>query len=216
MHAAAGRRACERGSGSDSTSAGVDDAPGSPVLELLAATARMGVDEAEAARLTAASPSAAASVAEQASMSGEGGGDATKTPAEPAAGIDLPPRLPELWHAIARCDGAKHPACTGIPVRALSAGLMMLGCSSRLGRSRSRPGPGLHPRTGRLTQRCLARAALAAEGGTLQASARLSCVSVAWRDALRGDCAQALRVHNRLLVTPARRRSGLRLHTVLE
>jgi len=38
-----------------------------------------------------------------------------------------------------------------------------------------------------LTHRCFARAAMAAEGGTLQAFARLSCVAVAWRSGLRGD-----------------------------
>ncbi len=187
MHAAAGRRVCERGSGSDSTSAGADDAPGSPVLGLSAPMARMGVGEAEAALLTAASPTGADGVADETSMSAGAGeyaatepaaiidlpplpgastggagrhaattfaqtaaadmralpeaslggdsGDAAETPAEAAAVVHLPPLLPELWGAIARCDGAQHPACIENSVRALSAGLVMIRCSPRLGLS---------------------------------------------------------------------------------
>jgi len=117
MHAAAAQRARGHNSSADSPSARLSASLNSSVLDLSAFTARMGVNEAEAARLRAASPTDADGIADEASIRADGGEDAATTPAETAAGVDLPPLLPELWGAIARCDAAKHPACSGIPVR---------------------------------------------------------------------------------------------------
>ena len=108
MHAAAGQRAFGRGSGSGaaSTLARLNASPDSSVLDLSAATARMGVDEAEAALFWGTSPRTVAEAMAEASMGGEGGRDAAETPAESAAGMNLPP-LPEAstaWRRQAPID----------------------------------------------------------------------------------------------------------------
>ena len=107
-----------------------------------------------AATMSARSAAAHPTALPEAGMGGDGRGDATAAAAaEETAAVALPPLLPELWGAIARCGGAEHPAHAEIPVQALSsAGLVMeMFLATNWPITHVTRGPGLHRSPGLLT-----------------------------------------------------------------